>query len=129
METESRQIVRKHWTYVLAYALVAALVVGFGVTGFLFLNLFLSGSSTRMPSHFIIQMWLTFGGIVSGVIFLIQLFAGPLIFTRDMVCRNCHRRQTIPRVPFFAGGKGGYKTPDCECGGDLEPALFWRTEP
>jgi len=48
-----------------------------------------------------------------------------MIYTKNVVCDTCHRRQKLNRIPFLAGKY--YRTPKCDdCGGDFEPALFWK---
>ncbi len=125
METESPQFIRKHWSFVIGYILVASVAVGFGLAGIIFLYSIIRGTS-HTPNNALLHIWLIIAGGASAVVFVIQLFAGPLVFTKDVVCQVCHRQQKLARIPFFQGKY--YTQPKCECGGDLEPALFWKLE-
>jgi hypothetical protein len=122
METEARQIVRRHWSFVVAYIIVASLAVGVLLAIMMFLFSFIDSKHRPMSIHFaFIFMW-----VVSAAVFIIQLISGPLVFTRAVVCQTCHRQQRLDRIPFWAGKY--YRTPKCDCGGDFEPALFWKPE-
>ena len=122
METESPQFVRKHWSFVVAYIVIASFAVGLMVAIMMFLFSHLDSKHRPMTIHF----GLIFTGVVSAVVFVIQLISGPLVFTKDVVCRTCHRQQRLDHIPFLAGKY--YRQPRCECGGDFEPALFWKLE-
>lgn len=65
-------------------------------------------------------------GAISSVPFFIQLFTGPFVLTKEMVCRKCRRQTQLDRNPFLAGK--GYQLPECECGGELETAFVYRKE-
>lgn len=123
------QLVPRHWSFVIAYIVITSVVVAFSVTGMGFLSSLLGHSEnhhrTVLP---LFDLWLILSGIASVVIIVVQSIGGPLAFTKNMVCDRCHRQQRLRRIPFFVGSRGGYKIPNCECGGDLEPAIFWKLE-
>lgn len=121
---QSPQLVRRHWSFVFTYIVIASVVVGFGLAAMMFLYLSIRGKNSLSSNPALFHIWLIIASVFSAVVFVVQLITGPSVFTKDMVCRTCHRQQNIGRIPFFAGK--GYRQPQCECGGDLEPALFWK---
>ena len=128
METEKPRLVRRHWSFVLAYTVAAALAVGFGLPlGFLIL----AGTQHADPEvtfHAALVFYLILSGIIFVVVFVIQIFAGPLVFTRNVVCKTCCQPRRLHRAPFFVGDRG-YRMPKCDdCGGELEAAIFWKAE-
>ena len=120
METQAPQLERRHWTFVIAYCLVISLLIGIFPGAVYFFSVI------QGKSKFDLHVLLIFMAIVSAVFFVIQLFAGPFVLSRDVVCRDCHKRQQLRRNPLLAGR--GYHVPACDCGGDLEPAIFWKPE-
>lgn len=122
METESPQFIRKHWAFVVAYIFIASLCIGFIFAVMMVLYSFLC--ATRSPIT--INAALVIMGVVSVAVSVMQLIFGPLIFTKDVVCRTCHRQQRLNHIPFLTGQR--FRQPGCDCGGDLEPALFWKLE-
>lgn len=127
METEGPQFVRRHWSFIVAYILVTSLIIGFLITATFFVYWFIRHTSRPINIHDTLHFSLFMMGAISVVVFIGQLIGGPLTFTGDVVCQLCHRQQKLDRIPFF-GGKY-YKQPKCECGGDLEPACFWKLKP
>ena len=117
-------MVRKHWSIVILYCIATSAVIGSGFAVVPFISLFFY---YRFPFpevfHFVL---LTFGPIFLGM-FAIQITGAPFVLTRDVVCRTCHKRIKLDREPLM-GGKH-YSVPKCECGGDFEPAYFWKLEP
>ena len=127
MEMESRtRLVRRHWSFVLAYSVVAALVVGFGL---MLIVMFLPASRdprVRITIHMRLVFYLISASVVSFAIFVIQVLTGPLVFTCNVVCKTCCRPRKLYRSPFFAI-RG--RLPKCEdCGGELEAGIFWKEE-
>lgn len=128
METRPQQLVRRHWSFVVAYVVVTSLAVGFVLPGMMFLFLLVDRMGEHKPvyvSFHILLILLIIGGTISAVVLLIQSLTGLLVVSKDMVCQTCHKRQRMSRIPAFAAR--GYRIPSCcECGGDLEPAIFWK---
>ena len=128
METETPRLVRKNWSFVLAYTVVAALAVGFGMMLGLLFYPDKRGSGARVTFHDRLVIYLIFSGVISFGVFLIQVLKGPLVFTRNVVCKTCCRPRKLYRAPLFEGRRG-YRMPKCDdCGGELEAAIFWRAE-
>ena len=127
METRPSQLVRKHWTFVIGYCVATSLAMGVAVPGaFVLLGVF-RGRIKFDSGGRVFHAPLVFIGMVSAVLFAIQLLSGPFVLSRNAVCRTCHRRQRLRRNPFFLGRY--YRLPACDdCGGELEPALFWKPE-
>jgi hypothetical protein len=128
METEAKRLVRRHWSFVLAYTVVAALAVGFG----LMLGLMIFPGNRLSHAHLTFHdrfiFFLIFGSVISLAVFVIQVLTGPLVFTRNVVCKTCCRPRKLYRAPFFVGGRG-YRMSKCDdCGGELEAAIFWKAE-
>ena len=111
----------------LAYTVGAALLVGFGlVLGFM-VYIGIRHSGTHAPFHDRLVFFLIFGGVISFAVFVIEVLTGPLVFTRNVVCKTCCQPRKLRRAPFFAGR--GYRMPKCDdCGGELEAAIFWRED-
>jgi hypothetical protein len=128
METEAPRLVRRHWSFVLAYTVVAALAVGFGLMlGFLVFE-GSQHSRTHVPLHDRSVFFLISGGVISFAVFVIQVLTGPLVFTRNVVCKTCCRPRKLHQAPFFVGSRN-YRMPKCDdCGGKLEAAIFWKGE-
>jgi len=129
METQQR-LVRRHWSFVLAYTIVAALAVGFGLPVGLLVFPVKRGVGGQVTFHERLVFYLMFGGAISLALFVIQVFAGPFVFTRNVVCKMCCRPRKLYRAPFFRGrGLVGYRIPKCDdCGGEMEAAIFWKAE-
>ncbi len=129
METQTTQLVRRHWSFVLAYYALTSLAIGLVLPAFLFFcSLYVEGTGLFESGHGIIfqVLLLTMGlGLVAA--FITQVLTDPIVFTRDVVCQTCHRRQRLDHNPL-SGGRY-YSLPKCECGGDLETAFFWKLEP
>jgi hypothetical protein len=123
METEGQQYVRKHWIIIILYCVLASAAIGFSfaVVPFVLLTFYY-----RFPvletSH--IALWI--GGVISAGMFIIQFVGEPFVLTRDIICRKCHKRIRLDREPLMRDKH--YRVPNCECGGDFEPAYFWRLE-
>jgi hypothetical protein len=120
--------VRKSWSVFVAYYFVTSLAVGFGITVAMFLFAAFDGSKLRnhkpLPDHAPWLFLMAFLGVLSAIIFLIQLVSGPFVFTKDVVCRKCHSRLNVKRIAFFTGKYS--RPPRCECGGRIEPAFLWK---
>ena len=56
-----------------------------------------------MPVHNSLIFSTAILGVVSVITFFIQLICGPLVFTKDVVCKKCHTRLKVNRIAFFAG--------------------------
>ena len=125
---ETTQYVRKNWSIFVAYYVVTSLAVGFVIAAALFPFLTLDhskqGKHKPIPVHDALLYSLVSMGVVSAVAFLIQLISGPFVFTKDVVCRKCHRRMKVSRIAFFTGRYR--RPPKCECGGNIEPAFLWE---
>jgi hypothetical protein len=126
MESRAPQLERRHWSFVIAYCMATSLAIGVIVPGAFSLISVLRGKLRFDSGGRVLHGLLIIMAIVSAVFFIIQLFGGPFVLSRDVVCRTCHRRQKLNRNPLFAGK--GYRVPACDCCGDLEPAIFWRLE-
>lgn len=124
MKTESPQWVHKHWSVIIAYYGVSSLAVGFMLATCFFLSLFSAKNHQRTPIHDELFFSLVAMGFISAVVFGMQAIYGPLIFTRNVICGKCQRPIKLKRIPFL-GGKGR-TTPTCACGGEYEPAFFWK---
>lgn len=128
METQTPRLARRHWSFVLAYTVVAALLVGFGLMFGFMVYAGIRHSGTRVPFHDRLVFFLIFGGVISFAVFVIQVLTGPLVFTRNVVCKTCCQPRKLGRAPFFVGDRG-YRMPKCDdCGGEFEAAIFWRKE-
>jgi hypothetical protein len=127
MENETPQLVRKHWSFIIAYCIVTSLTIGFIFSSLICLSWIMRGGVQAVSNYWALHLWLIIAGVISLVLLLIQLFTGEFIFTRDVVCQTCHRRQKLNRIPLFASK--WYRVPQCECGGDLETAFFWELKP
>jgi hypothetical protein len=126
MDIQAPRLVRRHWSFVLAYTVAAALAVGFGLS-LGFLVYWGSQQDTPVPLHERLVIFLILSGVISATVFVIQVLTGPLIFTRNVVCKTCCRPRKLYRVPFLGGR--GYRVPKCDdCGGELEAAIFWKAE-
>jgi MFS superfamily sulfate permease-like transporter len=123
METQGPQFVRKHWSIILAYMVFASFATGLIVATIIALCSFMDNSQS-LPGVFLGGVM----GVSSVVAFVIQLLTEPLVFTKNVICETCHRKQKLARIPFFA--MQGYRQPKCDdCGGDLDPAFFWELSP
>jgi hypothetical protein len=128
METEAPGLVRRHWSFVLAYTVVAAFAVGFGLSLALMIYVEFRHPDARITFHERSVYYLILSGVIFFTVFVIQVLTGPLAFTRNVVCKTCCRPRKLARSPFFGGGRG-YRMPKCEdCGGELEAAIFWKSE-
>jgi len=128
METEARRLVRRHWSFVLAYTILAALAVGCGLPFGLLVYPVKHGSGAPITFHDRLVVFLPMAGVISLTVFVIQVFSGPLVFTRNVICKTCCRPRKLRRAPFFVGSRS-YRMPKCDdCGGELEAAVFWREE-
>jgi hypothetical protein len=127
---DTTEYVRKNWSIFVAYYLVTSLAVGLGIAVAMFvfavLGISKHGNHRPLPVHdsFILAMAIL--GVVSGVTFFIQLISGPVVFTKDVVCRECHTRLKVNRIAFFTGKYS--RPPRCECGGKIEPAFLWKPD-
>lgn len=122
MEKDKPELVRKSRRFVVAYYVIMSLVLGFILPTQAIL---LGCAGSRISFGFILPFVLAFTGAMSVIIFIVQLFQGPIILTRDVVCRRCHTRRKLGRIPFLLVGRS---MPPCDCGGEYEPALFWHSE-
>jgi len=128
METQAPRLVRRHWSFVLAYTIAAALAVGFGLSFGLLVYLVMRGVGEPFTFHDGLVVYLVIAIVISLAVFVIQVLTGPLVFTRNVVCKTCCRPRRLNRTPFFVGDRY-YRMPKCdECGGELEAAIFWKTE-
>lgn len=122
--------VRKHWMIFAAYYFGASLIVGLGIAAmmFVFAVLGLSKRADHKPMPVDKAFFLAMGFLiaVTVIIFFIQLISGPLVFTRDVVCRKCRMRQRMKGVPFFGGKRS--RANRCECGGKVAPACLWKAD-
>jgi hypothetical protein len=129
MERQTPRLVRRHWSFALGYTIGAALLVGFGLMLAFMVFYGIRNPRTDVPFRDRLVFYLISAGVVSLVVFVIQVLRGPLVFTRNVVCRTCCRPRKLRRAPFFVGDRG-YRKPKCDdCGGELEAAIFWRQEP
>ena len=123
--------IRKNWIIFASYHIAASFAVGLSIAVAMFVFAVL-GASKRgkhepMPIHDALIFSMAFLIFVSAITLLIQLISGPLVFTKDVVCRKCHARMKVNRIEFF---RGRYSRPArCECGGKIEPAFLWKPEP
>lgn len=120
--------VRKGLIVFSAYYGLASLAVGAGIAGAMFtLALFgvLGRDNQRpMPAHDLLWFALVLLSVVSAISLIIQLASGPLVFTKDVVCKRCHTRLRVNRIAFFSGKYT--RPPRCGCGGRIEPAFLWK---
>ena len=123
METNGPQFVRKHWSIIILYCVLTSAAIGLSFAVVPFVMLF---CYYRFPFVEAFHIALGIFGVISSPMFVIQFIGEPFVLTRDVVCRRCHKRITLEREPLM-GGKF-YRLPDCECGGDFEPAYFWKLE-
>lgn len=123
--------VRRNWSIFVAYYLGTSLALGIGLmAGMLGIELSKASKGARrnpLPAHNPMELLAVVAGFLSAVIFLIQLATGPFVFTTDVVCRKCHGRLRVRRIPFLAGKYS--RPPRCHCGGKIEPAFLWKPEP
>jgi hypothetical protein len=128
---DTTKYVRKSWSIFTGYYLATSLAVGFGIAATLFLFSALDdskrGRHKPLPVHAALIFATVVLGVVSATVFLIQLVSGPLVFTKDVVCRRCRSRLKVNRIAFFAGKYS--RPPRCDCGGKIEPAFLWKPEP
>jgi hypothetical protein len=122
--------VRKHWSIYLAYYLVTSVAIGAGVAvamlAFAIFGDSKHGSHKPLPDRAPFLFFVAVVGVLSVITFLIQLISGPFVFTKDVVCKQCHKRREVNRIPFFAGKYS--RPPRCECGGKVEPAMLWKPD-
>jgi hypothetical protein len=122
------QYVRKHWRFIVAYYLATS--IGTGITLAAFFLLMAAADRTPKPISVrqALHISFFFMGVCSPSAFVVQLVGGPIFVTRNLICATCHFPRTLARNPLF--GPRSSKVPKCEnCGGDLEPASFWKLEP
>ena len=123
METEGPQFVRKHWSFIILYCILTSVAIGFCSTALLIaIVVFRNGHPIHQAFHIVLWMM----GAISVVMFTLQFIGGPFVLSRDVICGKCHKCTRLDRNPLM-GGKF-YRVPKCECGGDFEPACFWRLE-
>jgi hypothetical protein len=122
--------VRKSWRVYAVYYVCTSLVVGLGLTAVMFGFAVFGGSGhgkhKPLPDHAPILFLTTVVAVLSTIVFLIELATGPFVFTKDVVCKECHTRLKVKRIAFFAGKYS--RPPKCECGGKIEPAFLWAPE-
>lgn len=61
------------------------------------------GDSHSVPVDKASVLALAFFLTVAAMIFCIQLIRGPLVFTKDVVCRSCRTRRRMKRIAVFVG--------------------------
>jgi len=126
-DRDPTKYVRKHWLIFAAYYAATSSAVGLGIVVMLVLSSALHNSKhgklKPIHIHSALMFSLAVLGMVSVVIFLIQLISGPFVITKDVVCKKCHTRWRVDRIPFFRGKYS--RPPKCECGGHVEPAFLW----
>ncbi len=123
--------VRRSWGVFAVYCIGTSLVVAFGLGVMMLLfavfdNDSKHGKHKPMPPHAALIFAAGVFGVASVIAFVIQLIAGPFVFTKDVVCRQCHRRFEARRIAFFTGKYS--RPPRCECGGKIEPAFLWKPD-
>jgi hypothetical protein len=129
-DCEAAKYVRKNWIIFLAYYAVASLAVGAGIAGAMFALAFFGvlghDNQKPMPVHDVFLFALLLLGAVCVISFIVQLATGPLVFTRDVVCKKCHSRLRVNRIAFLSGKYT--RPPRCGCGGRIEPAFLWKPD-
>jgi hypothetical protein len=129
---ETTKYVRKNWVVFVAYYAATSLALGFGLSAMIFIYLVLGVGGhgqhqhKPVPIHNALLFSMAILGVLSASIFLIELVSGPFVFTKDVVCRKCHTRLKVNRVPFFTGKYS--RPPKCECGGKIDPAFLWKPD-
>lgn len=127
---DKTQYVRKNWSIYVAYYVLTSLAVGLGIGAALFIFALFDGSNhgkqKPIPVHAPFLFLMAIAGVLSAITFFIQLVTGPFVFTKDVVCKNCHTRLKVNRIAFFAGKYS--RPPRCECGGKIEPAFLWKPD-
>jgi len=122
--------VRKNCGTFAAYYAVTSLVAGFAIAAAVFLFIVSDqskhGKHKSIPINGALLYFLVVLGVLAAITFLIQLITGPFVFTKDVVCRKCHRRLRVNRIAFFTGKYS--RPPRCECGGKIEPAFLWKPD-
>lgn len=121
--------VRKPWIVIAAYKAAASFAVGVGMG---LAMVAVAAVSLQDGQHKPLHAGPAFGLFVAMLVLVsvtslvIQLISGPFVFTRDVICKRCHRRFQARRIPFFCGRYS--RPPKCECGGKFEPAVLWKRE-
>jgi hypothetical protein len=127
---DTTKYARKNWSIFAAYYAVSSLAVGLGIAVAMFVFAVLGvskhGNHKPMPVHDSLIFSTSILGVVSAITFIIQLTGGPFVFTKDVVCKQCHTRLRVNRVAFFTGRYS--RPPRCECGGKIEPAFLWEPD-
>jgi hypothetical protein len=123
MEKDKPQLVRKKRSFVVAYCIITSLFLGFILPTQAIL---LACAGSSISFGFTLPFVWAFTGVMSVVIFIMQLVFGPIVITRKVVCKRCHTSRTLARIPFLVGGR---RMPLCDCGGEFETALFWTSKP
>ncbi len=127
---DATKYVLKNWSLFVAYYVVMSLAVGLTIAvamfAFAVLGVSKRGNHKPMPVHNAWIFSMAILGVVSAIVFLVQLISGPFVFTKTVVCRNCHTCLTVNRIAFFAGRYS--RPPKCECGGSIEPAFLWKPD-
>ena len=127
---DTTKCVRKNWVVFAAYYATTSMTLGFGLSAMMFLFLVLGarGRSNHnpVPVHSALPFSMAVFGVVSAIIFLIELVSGPFVITKDVVCRKCRTRLRVNRIAFFTGRYS--RPPRCECGGKIEPAFLWKAD-
>ena len=120
--------VRKGWNVFVAYDLATSLVVSLVISAALFLAFVFDKDSAHkaVSIHGAMQYTLFVMGVLAAFMFLIQLVGGPFVFTKDVVCRKCHRRFRAKKISFFTGKYS--RPPRCVCGGKIDPAFLWEPD-
>lgn len=127
---EATKYVRKNWSLFVTYYVLTSFVVGLGIAVAMFVFAVLGvskrGNHKPMPVHSASIFSMAILGVVSAIVFLVQLVSGPFVFTKTVVCRKCHTCLTVNRIAFFTGRYS--RPPKCECGGKIEPAFLWKPD-
>jgi hypothetical protein len=127
---DATKFVRKNWSIFVAYYVVTSFAVGLGITMAMFLFAAFDHSKhpkhKPLPVHAPLLFLMAILGVLSAMVFFIQLISGPFVFTKDVVCKKCHTRLKVKRIAFFTGKYS--RPPRCECGGKIEPAFLWKPD-
>jgi hypothetical protein len=127
---DTTKYVRRNWSVFVAYYLGTSIAVGFGVAAAMLIfavpDFSKHGNQKPMPVHGSLIFSMAVLGVVATIGFVIQLVAGPFVFTKDVVCKKCRARQQVNRIAFFTGKYS--RPPRCQCGGKIEPAFLWKPD-